>query len=101
MSKKCSLTGRKAQFGNNVSHSKRKTRRKFLPNVQNSTFISEYLGKVTLKVTTRTIRTIDFKGGIDQFLINTSSRKLADEAIKLKRKIKKIIVAQENKEAQA
>ena len=101
MSKKCSLTGRKAQFGNNVSHSKRKTRRKFLPNIQNSTFISEYLGKVTLKVTTRTIRTIDFKGGIDQFLINSSTRKLTDEAIKLKRKIKKIIVAQENKKAQA
>lgn len=93
MSKKCSLTGRKAQFGNNVSHSKRKTRRKFLPNIQNSTFISEYLGKVTLKVTTRTIRTIDFKGGIDKFLINSSARKLTDEAVKLKRKIKKILQA--------
>ncbi len=90
MSKKCALTGRQTQFGNNVSHSNRKSRRRFIPNTQNSTFISEFLGKITLKVTTRTIRTIDFKGGIDKFLIKTPSRKLTDEAVKLKRQIKKL-----------
>jgi large subunit ribosomal protein L28 len=91
MSNKCSLTGRQTQFGNNVSHSKRRTRRKFEPNVQTASFVSEYLGKLTLKVVVRTIKTIDFKGGIDAFLLNTKSNKLTDQAIKLKRKLKKAI----------
>ena len=90
MSKKCSLTGKSTQFGNNVSHSHRKTRRKFIPNIQTASFTSEFIGKISLKVTPKTIRTIDFKGGIDKFLLNTSSRKLTDQAIKLKRKIKKV-----------
>ena len=89
MSKKCSLTGKSTQFGNNVSHSHRKTRRRFIPNTQNATFISDIIGKISLSVTPKTIRTIDFKGGIDKFLLNTSSRKLTDQAIKLKTKIKK------------
>ena len=95
MYKKCSLTGRKVQFGNNVSHSHRKTRRRFIPNTQTATFISEFIGKLSLTVTPRTIRTIDFKGGIDSFLLNTASRKLTDQAVKLKKKIKKAGVAPE------
>ena len=93
MSKKCSLTGRETQFGNNVSHSHRKTRRKFEPNMQSSTFISKYIGKLKLRVASRTIRTVDFKGGIDNFLLTTSSRKLTDEALRYKRKIKKALAS--------
>jgi large subunit ribosomal protein L28 len=91
MARSCDLTGTKVQFGNNVSHSKRKTRRKFLPNVQAATFESEYLGKLFLKVTSRTLRTVDYKGGIDQFLLKASNRNLSESALKLKRKVKKLI----------
>jgi large subunit ribosomal protein L28 len=95
MSNKCSLRGTKLQFGNNVSHSNRKTRRRFLPNIQSSSFISKYLGKITLKVTPRTIRTVDFKGGIDSFLLNSKAKNLSEEAQKLRRKVKKL-AANEN-----
>ena len=91
MARKCSLRGTKVQFGNSVSHSKRKTRRMFLPNIQNATFISDYLGKIKLSVTPRTIRTIDFKGGIDQFLLQTKAKNMTVEALKLKRKIRSLI----------
>jgi len=98
MSKKCSLKGTRAQFGNNVSHSHRKTRRRFLPNIQSASFLSKYLGKISLKVTSRTIRTVDFKGGIDNFLLNSKAKNLSEEAQKLRRKIKKL-AANENKAA--
>jgi large subunit ribosomal protein L28 len=90
MAKRCSLTGKKAQSGNNVSHSQRKTRRRFLPNVQNVTLRSDILGRgVSLKVTVSTLRTIEHNGGLDQWLLGTSSRKLTDEAIKLKKQLQK------------
>ncbi|MBL6622012.1 MAG: 50S ribosomal protein L28 [Rickettsiales bacterium] len=98
MSKKCSLKGTRAQFGNNVSHSHRKTRRRFLPNIQSASFLSKYLGKISLKVTSRTIRTVDFKGGIDNFLLNSKAKNLSEEAQKLRRKIKKL-ASNENKPA--
>ncbi len=91
MARKCILTNRSSQFGNNVSNSQRKTRRKFETNIQNSTFTSEYLGKIQLKVVPRTIRTVDFKGGIDNFLLNSKAKKLSLEALKLRNRIKKII----------
>jgi len=96
MSKKCSLKGTITQFGNNVSHSHRKTRRRFVPNIQSATFISKYLGKISLNVTSRTIRTVDFKGGIDNFLLNTKAKNLSEEGQKLRRKLKKIVAANDN-----
>ncbi len=96
MARRCTLTGKNPQSGNNVSHSQRKTRRRFLPNVQNVTLQSEILKTgVSLKVTASTIRTVEHNGGLDSYLLNTSSRKLTDEAIKLKRKIQKAVVAQQ------
>jgi len=93
MSKKCSLTGRKAQFGNNVSHSNRKTRRRFDPNLQNLSLKSDVL-KTTLKlkITTSTLRTINKYGNIDNFLINYRHAKLTEEAIKIRNKIKKSLI---------
>ena len=77
MSMKCELTGKMFQSGNNVSHAKNRTKRRFLPNLQNISFISEKLGKkIQLKVATSTIRTVEKKGGLDDFLINTSNTKL-------------------------
>ena len=88
MSMKCQLTGKTFQSGNNVSHAKNRTRRRFLPNLQNITFISEKLGRsIRLRVATSAIRTVEKKGGFDEYLLNTSNSKLPKEALKLKKQI--------------
>ena len=88
MSTKCELTGKSFQTGNNVSHAKNRTKRRFLPNLQNISFMSEALGrKIQMKVATSTIRTVEKKGGLDDFLINTPNSKLAQRAKKLKKSI--------------
>ena len=88
MSMKCELTGKMYQSGNNVSHAKNRTKRRFLPNLQNISFLSEKLGKaIQLRVATSTIRTVEKKGGLDEFLLNTSNIKLPLEALKLKKLI--------------
>ena len=88
MSKKCQLTGKTYLSGNNVSHAKNRTRRRFLPNLQNISFLSEKLGKIIqLKVATSTIRTVEKKGGLDQYLMKTSNTKLPSGALKLKKRI--------------
>ena len=93
MSMKCELTGKMYQSGNNVSHAKNRTKRRFLPNLQNISFLSEKLGKaIQLRVATSTIRTVEKKGGLDEFLLNTSNTKLPLEALKLK----KLIISKKN-----
>ena len=93
MSMKCKLTGKMYQSGNNVSHAKNRTKRRFLPNLQNISFLSEKLGKaIQLRVATSTIRTVEKKGGLDEFLLNTSNTKLPLEALKLK----KLIISKNN-----
>ena len=88
MTKKCELTGKTYKSGNNVSHAKNRTKRRFLPNLQKITFISERLGqKIQFKVAASTIRTVEKKGGLDEFLLNTSNNKLQPEAIKIKKQI--------------
>lgn len=90
MAKRCDLTGKGVLAGNNVSHSQRKTRRRFLPNIQSVSLISEALGKpVSLSVAMSTLRSIDHNGGLDPFLLKTPDSKLTDGAAKLKRQIKK------------
>ena len=88
MTMKCELTGKTFQTGNNVSHAKNRTKRRFLPNLQNISFLSEILGqKIQLKVATSTIRTVEKKGGLDEFLISTPNSKLPEKAKKLKKTI--------------
>ncbi len=88
MSSKCELTGKKYLSGNNVSHAKNRTKRRFLPNLQNISFLSDKLGKkIQLKVAASTIRTVEKKGGLDEYLINTSNTKLASTGLKLKKLI--------------
>ena len=88
MTMKCELTGKSFQTGNNVSHAKNRTKRRFLPNLQNITFVSEKLGqKIQLKVATSTIRTVEKKGGLDDFLKSTPNSKLPEKAKKLKKTI--------------
>jgi len=90
MSRSCQLTGKKPQSGHNVSHSNRKTNRRFLPNIQKISLASATLGRdVSLKISTRALRTVVKKGGLDQFLLQTDDRKLPPEALRVKRQIKK------------
>ena len=89
MTKQCELTGIKISFGNNVSHAHNKTRRRFLPNVQKMTLLSETLGPERLKLAVATLRTIERNGGLDSYLLGSSEDKLSNEAIKLRNRIKK------------
>lgn len=94
MAKRCELTGVGVRSGNNVSHSKRKTRRRFLPNLHNVSLRSEALGSdVGLKITAATLRTVDHNGGLDSYLISTSNLKLTDVAKKIKKRIKARLAA--------
>ncbi|MEE8582032.1 MAG: 50S ribosomal protein L28 [Myxococcota bacterium] len=92
MSHRCSLTGKQAQFGHNVSHSNRKTNRRFLPNIQKVTLVSEALGRhLRLQVATGTLRTVQKKGGLDRFLLETDDARLAPEALRLKHRVQKAL----------
>lgn len=90
MSRICQITNKTVISGNNVSHAVNRTKRKFLPNLQISRMNSEGLGRmVKLRTSTSAIRTIDFKGGLDEYLLTTPNRKLSADAKKLKRKLLK------------
>ena len=85
MSKRCELTGVSPLKGNNVSHANNKTKRRFLPNLKKVTFQSDRLKKnITLKVTNAAVRSVDFKGGLDQYLKSVKKQKLSRKAQKLK-----------------
>ncbi|WP_038559164.1 50S ribosomal protein L28 [Neorickettsia helminthoeca] len=100
MSNACELTGHKWQNGNTVSHSNRKSKRKFMPNLQDITVCSQILNqRFRFKVSVKTIRTIDFKGGLDDFLVNTKNAKLSKAALALKKRIAKRIDASTRQEA--
>jgi large subunit ribosomal protein L28 len=86
MVKKCDITNVKPMTGNNVSHAVNKTKRRFFPNLQNTSFFSEILGKnIKLKVTSKGIKTVEKNGGIDKFLLNSKNSKLNSETRKLKK----------------
>ena len=88
MAKRCQITGKGVMSGNNVSHAKNRTRRRFLPNLQQTSMESEILGRtVSLRVTTSAIRTVEKHGGLDAFLMQARNAELADEARQLKREM--------------
>ena len=90
MSRICELTGKGRQVGNNVSHANNKTKRVFLPNLQNVTLISEALDRrVKFRVSTQGLRSVEHVGGLDNWLAKTSDEKLSTKAVKLKREIAK------------
>jgi large subunit ribosomal protein L28 len=90
MSRVCELTGKGRQVGNNVSHANNKTKRTFLPNLQNVTLISDALGQsVKLRVSTHGLRSVEHVGGLDNWLLKTNDEKLSTKARRLKREIAK------------
>jgi large subunit ribosomal protein L28 len=98
MSRRCELTGKGPQVGHKVSHSNRKTKRRFLPNLLNVTVMSDSLGRsVKLRVSANALKTIDHRGGLDGFLLKAKDAELSPRVLDLKRQIKKKAVAAEAK----
>ncbi len=94
MSRICELTAKGRMVGHNVSHANNKTKRLFLPNLQNVTLMSDILGRsVRLRVSMNGLRSVEHVGGLDNWLIKTKAEKLSDRAAKLKREIKKKLAA--------
>ncbi len=90
MARRCALTGKGVLTGNNVSHSNIKSRRRYLPNIQVATLLSETLGEsVRLKLAASAIRTVEHRGGLDAFLMSTKAAELPTELRRLKRRIEK------------
>jgi large subunit ribosomal protein L28 len=90
MSRRCDITGKGVQSGNNVSHANNKTKRRFLPNLQETKLLSDTLGQqIRLKLTTHAIRSIEHNGGLDSYLANTADKNLPEAAKRLKRRIEK------------
>lgn len=89
MSRECELTGKKVQSGHKVSHSNRKTKRKFLPNLNMVTLTSDILKRsVRLRVSAAGLRSVEHRGGLDAFLLKANDDELSREALKLKRDLK-------------
>lgn len=90
MARRCVITGKGVLSGNNVSHANNRTRRRFLPNIQETSVLSDALGEqVRIKVTTRGLKTIEHNGGLDAFLLSVSDRGLTEDALRIKRRVQK------------
>ena len=90
MSRVCELTGKGPMSGNNVSHANNRTRRRFLPNLNDVTLMSEATGKsYALRISAAGLRSVDHRGGLDAFLAKAKDADLSDRALKIKREIEK------------
>jgi large subunit ribosomal protein L28 len=95
MARRCELTGKGVMSGNNVSHSHIRTRRRFLPNVQEKSLHSDALGRgVRLKVSTSAMRTVESKGGLDAYLLGAKDAVLSQRALRIKRAVEKAVTAE-------
>ena len=92
MSRICELTGKGRQVGHNVSHANNKTKRLFLPNLQNVTLMSEKLDRsFKFRVSTHGLRSVEHNGGLDNWLLKTRDDNLSPRAVKVKRDLKKAV----------
>ena len=90
MSRRCELTGKGVMVGNNVSHANNKTRRRFLPNLNDVTLASETLGQTfKFRISAAALRTVDHRGGLDAFLAKAKDAELSATALKVKKDIAK------------
>ena len=90
MPRRCALSGKSVQYGNNVSHANNKTKRRFLPNLVNVTLISEALNQnVRLRISANALRSVEHRGGLDAFLAKADVKELSQRARLLKKQIAK------------
>jgi large subunit ribosomal protein L28 len=90
MSRRCELTGKSVMVGNNVSHANNKTKRRFLPNLNDVSLASETLGQTyRLRISAAALRTVDHRGGLDAFLAKAKEDKLSPRVLKIKRDLEK------------
>lgn len=90
MSRRCMVTGKSVMVGNNVSHANNKTKRRFMPNLQVTSLLSDALGRpVRLRLSTKGLRTIEHNGGLDAWLLATSDAKLDQELRRIKKQIQR------------
>ena len=88
MARRCALTGKGVQTGNNVSHANNRTRRRYLPNLQQQRFYSETLGEsIRLRVSTQALRTVEKRGGLDGYLLKARNTDLSTELKRLKQRL--------------
>jgi len=92
MARRCAVTGKGVQTGNNVSHANNKSRRRYLPNLQEKDLLSDALGRmVRLRLSTNAIRSIEHAGGLDAFLLGARSSNLSTEALRIKKQIERAV----------
>jgi len=90
MARICELSGKKVMTGNNVSHANNKTKRRFLPNLNNVSLVSEKLDlTVRFKISANALRSVEHAGGLDNFLLKANDNNLSPKAKRLKKKILK------------
>jgi len=90
MSRVCELSGKGPMSGNTVSHANNKTRRRFLPNLNDVTLMSDALGQAfKLKISAHALRTVDHRGGLDAFLAKSKDDELSPKALKIKKEVAK------------
>jgi large subunit ribosomal protein L28 len=96
MARRCPLTGKGIQSGHNVSHANNKTKRRFMPNLQQASLQSDALGGVVhIRLSVNAIRTVEHNGGIDAYLLGVSNTRLSDDARRLKKRIEKALAKQQ------
>lgn len=94
MSRRCELTGKGPMSGNNVSHANNKTRRRFLPNLQDVSLISDVLGRsFKFRISSAAIRSVDHRGGLDAYMAKAKDDELSADALKVKKEIAKALIA--------
>ena len=90
MSRRCELTGKGVMVGNNVSHANNKTKRRFLPNLNDVTMLSEVLDRsFKFRVSAAALRTVEHRGGLDGFMAKAKDNELSEKALRVKREIQK------------
>lgn len=90
MSRVCELTGKGPMTGNKISHANNKTRRRFLPNLNEVSLMSDVLGRsYSLRISAHALRSVDHRGGLDAYLVKAKDHELSDRALQIKREIAK------------
>ncbi len=93
MSRRCMVSGKGPLVGNNVSHANNKTKRRFLPNLQDTTLLSDVLGRsVRVRLSTNGLKTVEHTGGLDAWLVKTPAAKLDKQMRRLKEQVKEALV---------